>query len=41
MFCPSAKMPPTMATAPSTSAEMRATLTSSSGVALPFLTSVL
>ena len=41
MFWPRAKMPPMMAMAPRTSAAMRATLTSSSGVALPFLTTVL
>ena len=37
-FCPLARMPPPMARAPITSAVIRATLTSESGDALPFLT---
>ena len=37
MFWPLARMPPRMATMPMTTAVMRATRTSSSGVALPSL----
>ena len=37
MFWPLAKMPPTIATTPMTTAVIRATLTSASGSASPFL----